>query len=45
MLLCDVPAAPAGLAPCRWQGAAGGIEPAVLRDPAAWYLTDLDEDT
>ncbi|OIH86135.1 hypothetical protein BLJ79_04940 [Arthrobacter sp. UCD-GKA] len=30
LLLCDVPAAPAGLAPRRWQGAAGGIEPAVL---------------
>lgn len=30
MLLCDVPAAPADLAPGRRQGAAGGIEPAVL---------------
>ncbi|GAA1862026.1 hypothetical protein GCM10009715_06720 [Paeniglutamicibacter psychrophenolicus] len=30
MLLCDVPAAPADLAPRRWQGADGGIEPAVL---------------
>jgi hypothetical protein len=26
-------------------GASCPIDPAIVRDPAAWYLTDLDEDT